>query len=46
MINSNCVFEDYEDEEALLEAYAELFERTEILNQVYTKVIPSGWANE
>ena len=46
MMNSNCVFEKYEDEGDLLEAYAELFEATEILNQSYKKVIPSKYANE
>ena len=32
MMNSNCVFKDYEDEEALSEAYAVLFEATKILD--------------
>ena len=46
MINSNRVFEDYEDEEALSEAYAELFEATEILDRAYKKVTPNECANE
>ena len=37
---------DYEDEEALCEAYAELFEATEILSRAYKKVSPSECAYE
>ena len=40
------IYEDYEDEEALLEAYAELFEATEILDQAYKKVTPNECANK
>ena len=46
MMNLNGIFEGYKDEEALLEAYAELFEATEILDQAYKKVTPNECANE
>ena len=46
MTNSNCIFEDYKDKEALCEAYAVLFEATEILNQAYKKVIHSECTND
>ena len=52
MNNSNRVFEDYnnvsnsEDNEDLHEAYAELFEATEILSLAYKKVSPSECAHE
>ena len=52
MNNSNRVFEDYKDklnteeDEELREAYAELFEATEILHQAYKKVTPSECAND
>ena len=38
--------EEYESEEALAEAYAKLFEATEILEPAYKKVTPSECAKE
>ena len=46
MTNCTCIYEDYEDEEALCEAYTELFEATEILSRAYKKVSPSECTNE
>lgn len=40
------IYENYEDEEALLEAYAELFKATEILDCAYEKVMPSECVKE
>ena len=45
MMNMDCVFKDYEDTEALSEAYTELYEATEILNQAYKKVTPIECTN-
>ena len=38
--------EDYGDDDALWEAYSELFEAAEILDRAYKKVMPSECAND
>lgn len=46
MMMTNNSDEFYEDKEALAEAYAEMFEAAEILEQAYKKVTPNECSGE
>lgn len=46
MMNSDCLFGDFEEEEVLLEMHAELFTATKILDQAYKKVTPNECAKK
>ena len=45
MTNFNCIFEDFEDKDALSEAFAELYKAT-TLDQAHKKVTPTEYINE
>ena len=46
MIINSPIYEDCENKESLSEAYTELFQATELLDQAYKKVTPNECANE